>query len=166
MITTLASSLTNALASSSSTQETAFPSAERYVLTQVKQQQLAFPSQWVAEIIRIEDHSRILPLPFYSPMILGIIHHQGSLVPLLASECMWTNLSELPKEGLLRGQTLSAIRLSEAATEMAGVALVVDQVINTVSVDMLTQHNQPVKLFELANIPSQVWHPQRWEARS
>jgi chemotaxis signal transduction protein len=166
MTTTLETSLTNASGSSSLTIDTALPSAERYVLTRVKQQQLAFPSQWVAEIIRIEDHSRILPLPFYSPMILGVIHHQGSLVPLLASECMWTNLSESPSEGILRGQTLSAIRLSEATREMAGIALVVDQVINTVSAEMLPQQSLPVRLFELASIPSQVWHPQRWAANS
>jgi chemotaxis signal transduction protein len=166
MTTTLETSLTNASASNSSTLNTTLPSAERYVLTRVKQQQLAFPTQWVAEIIRIEDHNRILPLPFYSPMILGIIHHQGSLIPLLASECMWMNLSESPSDGILRGQTLSAIRLSEAAGEMAGIALVVDQVVNTVSTEMLSQQSQPVRLFELASIPSQVWHPQRWEANS
>src|SRR5689334_20224029 len=54
----------------------------RYIVTQVGPQKIGFPSQWVAEIMLVE-RSQILKLPFYNSRLLGVVHHQGSIIPLV-----------------------------------------------------------------------------------
>ncbi|MBF2000326.1 MAG: chemotaxis protein CheW [Synechococcales cyanobacterium C42_A2020_086] len=132
---------------------------ERYLLSWIGQQRLVIPSQWVSEIIVVE-RTRILPLPFYDSMLLGVVHHEGQIVPLIT---LWTQ-PQFAQAQRLR-ETLSAVRLGAAVGELAGVGLVVDQINGTLTHAQLTQLQEtsasmPVQLFQPEAISPRIWHPQ------
>jgi chemotaxis signal transduction protein len=58
--------------------------ADRYILTQVERLTLVFPAVWVAEIIRL-DRAQVLDLPFYDPLLVGIVNHNARITPLIAA---------------------------------------------------------------------------------
>jgi chemotaxis signal transduction protein len=133
----------------------ALPSLQnRYILAQVGQQQIAFPSQWVAEILLVE-RSQILSLPFYDPTLLGLIYHQGQIVPLISAYIL---LSEgLDQEQRLRAmqETLTIVHLGQAAEQLAGVGLVVEEVVsNTTTQPLSTQ-----RVFQFSDMPGHIWQP-------
>ena len=134
---------------------------DRYILTAVGEQQLAFRSQWVDEIILVE-RSRVLALPFYGPMILGVVHHQSHIVPLISSHVA---LPEKPTQTVhesLMKETLSVIRLGSSVGEHAGVGLVVGRVIGSVSEEQISTSKSIIRRFDLQDVPNRVWQPQRW----
>ena len=133
----------------------------RYILTFVGEQQLAFPSQWVAEIILVE-RSRVLPLPFYSPMFLGVVHHQSDIVPLISSYAVLPETLNQPLQGSLMKETLSVIRLGTSVGKLAGVGLVVERVAGSVSEAQISASESTIRRLELQDMPNQVWRPQRW----
>jgi chemotaxis signal transduction protein len=137
------------------------PFQSRYILTKMGHQKIGFPSQWVAEIMLIE-RSQILHLPFYDSRLLGVVHHQGSIVPLVTLQ--FTN----PVSQQQRIQeTLTAIRLSQSVSELSGVGLIVDRVIGSISHEQLSANEQkatassspPIEVFQPESIPQSIWQP-------
>jgi chemotaxis signal transduction protein len=146
--------------------------SERYILTQVGTQQLVFPSHWVAEILLVE-RSQILSLPFYAPMLLGVVHHHGRIIPLVA---IWQVLEDATAP---TRETLSVVQLNSAATGLAGVGIVVDRASDNRSREQLpadlfdstaslenpeSAPERPpfMQLFHPKLLGDNLWHPQRW----
>lgn len=133
----------------------------RYILTQVGHQQIGFPSRWVAEIILIE-RSQILNLPFYDSRLLGIVHHQGSIIPLITLHFAYSvnQQQKIP-------EMLTAIRLSQSVSELAGVGLIVDRVIGSIAHEQLLANQEqatasshpPIEVFQPEKIPLSIWQP-------
>jgi chemotaxis signal transduction protein len=133
----------------------------RYILTQVGHQKIGFPSQWVAEIILIE-RSQILNLPFYDSRLLGVVHHQGSIIPLVTFP-----VGNPVSQRARNQEMLTAIRLSPLLNELAGVGLIVDQVIGSISQEELSakEHkatessNPQIEVFQPERISPSIWQP-------
>lgn len=131
----------------------------RYLLTHIGDQALAFPSQWVAEIILVE-RSQVLSLPFYSSLLLGVVHHQGTIVPLIAVHGLLSNkLNQEIRPAMLK-ETLSVVRLGPQAEHLAGVGIVVEQVIEQAIDDFTTESSTSYNIFQPSDVPSQIWQPQ------
>jgi chemotaxis signal transduction protein len=128
----------------------------RCILTKVGQQQLVFPSQWVGEILLI-DRSQVLNLPFYDRSLLGIVHHNGNIVPLLSAHRLLAETVSQDARFKPLKETLTAIQLNPTASGLAGVGIVVDQVIGSLTSEQVNEQ----RLFQLSDIPSQLWQP-RW----
>lgn len=133
----------------------------RYILTAVGEQELAFPSQWVAEILLIE-RSQVLALPFYGPMFLGVIHHQGDIVPLISSHVVLPKEPSQTVHASLMKETLSVIRLGSSVGKHAGVGLVVGRVVGSVSEEQISAAESTIRRLDLEDVPNRVWQPQRW----
>ena len=133
----------------------------RYILTLVGHQKIAFPSQWVAEIILIE-RSQILNLPFYDSRLLGVVHHHGSIIPLVTLQ----NFNPMSQRSRIQ-ETLTVIRLSQLIDELSGVGLIVDQVIGSISSEQLSANdpktrassNAQIELFKPEKISPSIWQP-------
>lgn len=149
----------------------ASPASDRYILTHVGQQQLLFPSEWVAEILLV-DRSQILVLPFYDPSFLGIVHYPGQMILLVA-------IGQILAEATVMRETLSVVQLSAAADRLAGVGIVVDRAsdhqlrdqispalfdpdLATAAPDDQSRQPQPVQIFHPGLLPDRLWQPQRW----
>lgn len=132
----------------------AFSSQQRHLVTQAGQQQLAFPLQWVSEIMLVEQ-SHILALPFYDPMLFGVLHDKGDIVPLLVAPLAGKAETAAFIQSLKTKRTLTAVRLNRAAGRLAGVGLVVDRVIERTA----AESSSSVRIFQLEDIPSTVWQP-------
>ncbi|NJM68978.1 MAG: hypothetical protein HC862_01465 [Scytonema sp. RU_4_4] len=130
-----------------------------YILTEIGQQQIVFPSRWVAEIMLVK-RLQILTLPCYSPILLGVTHHQGDVVPLISSSIF---LSENPGQPVRSAFTevLHVVRLNRVTEKLAGVGIVVDRVIGNISETQDSAPELTRRQFQLQDIPDQVWQPQR-----
>jgi chemotaxis signal transduction protein len=146
--------------------QTAPPAAlsERYLLTQVGPKTLVIPAVWVAEIVRLE-RSKILALPIYSPLLAGVVHQNGGIVPLI-STCRLLQLELSPLRELFM-----MVRLSAAAGSLANSGLTIDSALGT-----KTRSELPPALFEPASdsdanavllnqdwFNPALWQPQRWQ---
>jgi chemotaxis signal transduction protein len=132
--------------------------AERYLMTQVGTLQLVFAAAQVTEIIRVEK-SKILGFPFYSTLILGIVNHNGSLLPLVSGHTL------LQQEKSTAQELITAIRLRYANSD---IAIIVDRALGSTNKKQL-----PPKLFGdkgqdgdliLMNpqlLPPETWLPQQ-----
>ncbi|MBI4785360.1 MAG: chemotaxis protein CheW [Oscillatoriophycideae cyanobacterium NC_groundwater_1537_Pr4_S-0.65um_50_18] len=135
-----------------------------YLLTHVGNQTIAFPSQWVAEIV-LAERSRILALPFYSPLLLGVFHHQGLILPIITGRILLPEERNQDISLAMPKETLSVIRLGQSAEHLAGIGIVVDRVIDrVVDRDRGVDSTQPKELqqtihFQLADIPNPIWQP-------
>jgi chemotaxis signal transduction protein len=98
--------------------------ADRFISTAIDRRTLVFPAVWVAEILRI-DRAQILDLPFYDPVLMGIIHHNGAIVPLVAG----TRLLNIEQFGARERAVV--VKLNEAAGSLANIGIVVDRAIGT-----------------------------------
>jgi chemotaxis signal transduction protein len=98
--------------------------ADRFISTAIERRTLVFPAVWVAEILRI-DRTQILELPFYDPLLMGIIHHNGTIVPLVAGHRL------LNIEQFSGRERAVVVRLNEAAGSIANIGIVVDRAIGT-----------------------------------
>lgn len=138
----------------------------RYILSQVGHQQIAFPSQWVSEIVLIE-RSQILHLPFYDSRLLGVVHHQSYIIPLVTLQLAYPVSQKRIIQRQRIQETLTAIRLSQSVSELSGVGLVVDRVIGSISHEQLSADeqqatgasNQSIVMFESEKIPPSIWQP-------
>jgi CheW-like domain len=151
-----------------STSKTPAPAAlvDRYILTQISQCTLVFPAAWVAEIVRIE-RSQVLELPFYNPLLTGIVHRNGNIVPLVSAQ----RLLQLELTALR--ETFLIVRLGSATGSLANLGLIVDRAIGSSTRPELppalfesTEASFPVAaemvLINPAWLPSELWQPQRW----
>ncbi|WP_155898092.1 hypothetical protein [Allocoleopsis franciscana] len=138
----------------------------RYILTQIGEQKISFPSQWVTEIMLIE-RSQILKLPFYDSRLEGIVHHQGNIISLITPQLS----NPVTQEHLIQRQRiqekLTAIRLSSSVSELFGVGLIVDRVIGSISQEQLGLNQQQatesfnlsIEMFQPEKIPQSIWQP-------
>jgi chemotaxis signal transduction protein len=132
------------------------------ILTEVGQQQIVFPSRWVSEIMLVR-RSQILTLPFYSFFVLGVAHHQGSMVPLISSSIFLSIFSSEKHDQPVRSaftEVLHAVRLNRSADKLAGIGIVVDRVIGNVSETQDVSETTRWQ-FQLQDIPDHVWQLQR-----
>ncbi len=136
--------------------------ANRFILTEVERLTLVFPAVWVAEILRIE-RTQILDLPFYNPLLVGIINYSSRIVPLIAAAKLLDLASFSLRERLL------VVRLNETAGKLANVGIVVDRAIGSTTRDLLPQSlfdpdltTDRMSLIQPASLPIGLWQPQRW----
>jgi CheW-like domain len=137
--------------------------ADRYILTQVDRLTLVFPAVWVAEIVRL-DRSQILDLPFYDPLLLGIVNHNAQITPLIAAARLLETIEPFSLK-----EKLMVVRLNQLAGSLANIGVVVDR-----SIGSYTRQELPPELFEPNQIdpnmllmrpelmPANLWQPQRW----
>lgn len=122
---------------------------KRFILTQVMDKTLAIPAVWVAEILRV-DTKKILSLPFYQDLVLGIIHQNGRNTPLVSVRLLLGGCQ------VDRRETLIVVRLGAVAGDVVEVGLVVDQVVRSVM-----QFELPVDtiVFDTTMMQSELWQP-------
>jgi chemotaxis signal transduction protein len=96
--------------------------ADRFISTAIERRTLVFPAIWVAEILRI-DREQILDLPFYDSLLMGIIHHNGEIVPLVAGNRL-LNIEQFGGR-----ERAVVVKLNEAAGSIANIGIVVDRAI-------------------------------------
>jgi chemotaxis signal transduction protein len=124
--------------------------SDRYLITEVGGEKLAFRADWIADILLVE-RSQLLVLPFYNPMLLGIINYHDQIVPLVS---MKTILGEGVQEARAQ-QNLTVLRLRESVGKLGGVGLSVDRLIKSSSKAQLKEERR----FEVADIPAHLWQP-------
>lgn len=168
--------------------------SNRYIVAKVGDRTITFPDLLVSEIIII-DRSAILALPFYETAIVGVIHYQAQVMPLLLLQLLMEERSALIKE------SLTVVRLSKIADNLSvqnlgGVGVIVDRVIGSLTTDEyqdvnLSSHNlsealtastavkkitqtvanvreteyTPIEII-LSSISTHIWQPQRWQPHS
>jgi chemotaxis signal transduction protein len=155
------------------TELTTSPSLQdRYILTQAGDQQFAFPSVYVAEILLIE-RSQILALPFYDATILGVVHNHGRIVPLVEIQRLFKKTA-----GLMR-ETVNVVQLSQEMGHLAGIGIVIDQILDNRSRGQLPDEVLGVAASDLSGVVSspaqgaiqlfrpellsdRLWTPQSW----
>ncbi len=100
--------------------------SNRYILAKAGDRTVTFPDVLVSEIIMV-DRNAILALPFYEAAMVGVIHHQATIMPLLLLRLL------IGEQRALITESLTVVRLSKAANElnqqpMSGVGIIVDRV--------------------------------------
>lgn len=134
--------------------------SERFILGRIEQLTYVFPSTLVAEVLLVE-RSHILALPFYDPAVLGIIHHTGQILPLISMRQI-VKIAASP----LSVESMTVIRLSQTAEEIAGIGLVIDRVVGSVNAEQLSESGSQMKLFQIEDIRKQIWQLQRWRSKT
>ena len=133
----------------------------RYILTGIggsKEQVVVFPDAFVSSII-VVDRSSIMPVPFYDRAIAGLIHHQGSVIPLVILRRVLGEISAMLSE------TFAVVHLSALAGGLEGVGLVVDRVLSSIPAGQYTPSSDHLSVEVLmAQLPLQLWQPQRWHS--
>jgi chemotaxis signal transduction protein len=124
---------------------------ERYLITQVGQHSLAFLATWVTDIVVLES-SKVLALPFYGPQVLGVADYQGRIVPLVSA----TSFFPTEPTGLGK-KNLTTIRLSQVASNLTGVGVVVDRLVGSLPISEYQE-----RVFQASDLPSSIWSLQRW----
>ncbi|MBD2258360.1 chemotaxis protein CheW [Pseudanabaena sp. FACHB-2040] len=124
-----------------------------YFLTQVGSRQLAFPATEIAEVILV-DRSQVLSLPFYQPGLLGVVHVQGQLVPLVTLQFLLEGASGVTRE------VFNAVQLN-TSSQLAGIALVIDQLVGNCTAVQLAQ-DSTIEQFNPEIVPAELWQPRRW----
>jgi chemotaxis protein histidine kinase CheA len=125
----------------------------QYILTQVGHHRLAFRDRGIAGMLLVE-RSQVLALPFYPPEIVGVVHHQGQLVPLVDLQQL---LDGTP--GQLR-EVFHAVQLNEAS-HVGGLGLVVDRVLGNWS-EAQVATDSTIEQFQPHRLKADLWQPQRW----
>ncbi|AFY95798.1 chemotaxis protein CheW [Chamaesiphon minutus] len=134
---------------------------DRFILTQVTGLTLVFPATWVAEIVRI-DRSQILDLPFYDRLLVGIVHHNGLVMPLIAA----ARLLSAPKSAL--PERAIVVRLNETQERLGNVGIIVDRAIGSTTGRELppdifsTSGSGSMVMMQSHLVPGNLWQPQSW----
>ena len=162
----------------------------RYIVAKVSDRSITFPDVLISEIIML-DRNAILTLPFYETAIIGVTHHQATIMPLLLLRLL------IGEQRRLITESLTIVRLSNIADSLSdqslgGVGVIVDRVsgglttdeyqgigdLNDLNLDLSDQEkskkvNQtvanikeneytPIEII-LSSIPTHIWQPQRWQ---
>lgn len=127
---------------------------KRYILTRTGNQQLVFPTQWVAQIMPVE-RSQILTLPFYDRILLGLVHHQGNIVPLISSYILLSETLGQDVRFRERKNTLTVIRLAQSVDKLAGVGIVVEKIVGS----FVAEPSPEQHIFQLSDLPNHIWQP-------
>jgi chemotaxis signal transduction protein len=133
--------------------------AERFISTEVAGITLVFPAIWVTEILRI-DRSQILDLPFYNPLLVGIVHHNSQIIPLIsASRLLKVEQFVIPERSIV-------VKLAPTAGKLANIGFIVDRTIGSVN-----RQDLPPAIFSTSKtidgmllmhpdlIPPDLWQP-------
>lgn len=131
----------------------------RYILTRTGNLDLAFPSIWVAEIIRVE-RDRVLSLPFYDPLFFGVVHHQGNIVPLILSQLLFEKNTRGMTEFKVLEETIMFVRLGQLTKKLSGVGLIVERLVGSISQEQFLPER--ARIFNPKKFPDRVWQPLRW----
>lgn len=133
--------------------------ADRYVLTGLGQHTLIFPDYYILEVA-VFDRNLVMRLPFYGPGIVGVIQHQGKIVPLISLRHLY-----LKEQNVLLPGMLTVVRLTKSLPEFFGLGLVVDRVLASLSREQLAQSwtggYLPIEEI-LPQLSGSHWLPQRW----
>lgn len=105
----------------------------RYIVAKVGDRLVTFPDILVSEII-ILDRNAILALPFYEAAIIGITHHQATVMPLLLLRVL------MGEQRTLITESLTVVRISKTANKLGDknlgeVGVIVDRVIGSLTID-------------------------------
>lgn len=146
------------------------------IQTRIGGKVVAFPHTWVSEILLLPQ-AQVLALPFYPAPLLGVIHHQGVVVPILLGQMLLQSADESFSQATTLPETLTILRLSPTVPQAAGVGIVIDQLLGQTSDGSLEQpaaspNNfvapakamQEVIQFKPELISAQVWQPLRFSA--
>ena len=125
----------------------------QYILTQVGTRRIAFPAESVAGILLVE-RARVLSLPFYHEVILGIVHHQGQLVTLITFQQLLEGTPSYSRE------VFNAIQLGKESGA-PGLGLVVDRLLGNCGEDQISA-NSDIEKFQPHLLKPELWQPQRW----
>ncbi len=136
--------------------------ADRFILTEVERLTLVFPAVWVAEILRL-DRAQILDLPFYNPLLAGIVNYNGQITPLIAAARLLDLATASLRERLL------VVRLNRTAGKLATVGIIVDRAIGSstrsqLPANLFAADPSPaeMRLIDPELVPANLWQPQRW----
>lgn len=139
---------------------------DRVLVARIGDRDWGFPAPWVSEIIVI-NRSQIMPLPFYDPTILGVIHHQGKLVTLADGQRLLSELSQQQARAVVPEQ-LTVMALGPSAPHLSGVGIMVDRVLGSESAQAgassASAPNNSWKMVDPDSIHPHLWHPLRWQA--
>ncbi|MFN4777490.1 MAG: chemotaxis protein CheW [Pseudanabaena sp.] len=110
-----------------------FAPSNRYIVAKVGDRTVNFPDKLVSEIIII-DRNAIVALPFYETAIIGVMHHQANVMPLLLLRLL------MGEQRTLITESLTVVRLSKLADNLGnknlgGVGVIVDRVIGSLTID-------------------------------
>ncbi len=124
------------------------------ILTRCAGQILCFPAVWVMDILVVE-RSKILRLPFYPEALLGVVHYQAKVVPLVTLNRSVSDGSRFTQSSLM------AVRLAATTGPLQGVAVVVEQLLGHASEADIGDPSELGKAnrFQLSDIPSDLWQP-------
>jgi chemotaxis signal transduction protein len=131
----------------------------RFILAQLQSCTLVFPATWVTEVLRI-DRSHILTLPFYDPLLVGIIDRNGQAIPLI-NTARSLGLAEFSLQ-----EKVLIVRLNQTVEGLKNVCFIIDRLIGTT-----TRNKLPSDLFiadrvgeilmiKPTLIPANIWQPQ------
>lgn len=126
---------------------------QQYILTQVGDRRMAFPTDFVVGILLVE-RSHILPLPFYQDGLLGIVHHQGQLVTLVALQQLLEGKPSQSRE------VFNAVQLGDQAG-VPDLALVIERLLGNCGQSQVSADNT-IDVFQPQLLDSTLWQPQRW----
>jgi hypothetical protein len=138
--------------------------SDRFLLAQVQTVTLVIPALWVVEIFRVE-RSQILALPFYSPLLMGITHHGGRVLPLLSGHTLLNAPSASLRENTM------VVKLGDAAGSLAQVGIVIDrplgsqtraEIPSVVFADVSQSPNDSIVLLRPEWFSADLWQPQCW----
>ena len=85
--------------------------SNRYIVAKVGDRSVTFPDVLISEIIILERKS-ILVLPFYETAIIGVTHHQATVMPLLLLRLL------MGEQRTLITESLTVVRLSKLADNL------------------------------------------------
>jgi hypothetical protein len=137
--------------------------SDRFLLAQVQTLTLVIPALWVVEIFRVE-RSQILALPFYSPLLIGITHHGGRVLPLLSSYTLLNAPSTSLRENTM------VVKLGDAAGSLAQVGIVIDRPLGSQTraeipstvFDAPQSPNDSIVLLRPERVSADLWQPLCW----
>lgn len=121
---------------------------DRYLIALVKDFKIAFSATLVKEILLFK-RSQILQLPFYNRSLIGVVHHQNQIIPLISGRGIFL------EENKFSQTTLTAVRLDISGQQLTGVGIVVDRMVESISRQELNREH----IFQLTDIPQHIWQP-------
>jgi len=107
--------------------------SNRYIVAKVGDRSVIFPDVLISEIIILERNA-ILALPFYETAIIGVTHHQATVMPLLLLRLL------IGEQRTLITESLTVVKLSKIADKLGnknlgGVGIIVDRVVGSLTIN-------------------------------
>lgn len=140
--------------------DSALPLYDRYVLAELGNLIVVSPDIFVSEVLILE-RSAILVVPFYNYSVLGVVHHQGQIVPLVSLR------RALIDSKMLVPEKINVVRLSSEVEDLGGVGMVVDRIVSSITAEQYGNLNsQNIEYLRLERLlprlGNKVWEPDRW----